>query len=165
MIVFHSMRICNVFSPIIVLLYTRLEVDLERPPVKKIWPEVMGIILAVNAWMVPFLKKFGVGKENSLSPFVVSIDSPHSLGELVKEYSKRTAPDRRECSTGMVYEIYREGEEVDYGGPNIGNGAQNTAGVFKNHFQKIKKSEVDTDLNATENNAVEENTVNENTQE
>ena len=79
------MRICNVVSPIIVLLYTQLEVDLERPPVEHIWPEVMGIILAVNAWMVPFLKTFGVEKGNGLSPFAVSIDIPHALGELAKE--------------------------------------------------------------------------------
>ena len=42
-------------------------------------------------------------------------------------------------------------EEVDYDGPIVGNGAYNTAGVVKNHFQDIKKSEVETDLNATEN--------------
>ena len=63
MIFLHLMRICNVVSPIIVLLYTQFEVDLERPPVNQIWPEVMGIILAVNAWMVPFMKTFGVEKE------------------------------------------------------------------------------------------------------
>ena len=44
----------------------------------------MGIILVVNAWMVPFLKKFGVDKGNGPSPFGVSIDIPHALGELVK---------------------------------------------------------------------------------
>ena len=54
MIVFHSMRICNVVSPIIVLLYTHFEVYPERPPVEQICLEVMGIILAVNAWIVPF---------------------------------------------------------------------------------------------------------------
>ena len=84
MIFLHLMRICNVVSPIIVLLYTQFEVDLERPPVNQIWPEVMGIILAVNAWMVPFMKTFGVEKGNFLSPFDVSIDIPHALGELVK---------------------------------------------------------------------------------
>ena len=35
----------NVVSPIIVLLYAQVEVDLEQPPVEQIWPEVMGIIL------------------------------------------------------------------------------------------------------------------------
>ena len=85
MIVFHSMRICNVVSPIIVLLYTHFEVDPERPPVEQICLEVMGIILAVNAWIVPFLKTFGLEKGNRLSPFDVSIDSPHATGELVKE--------------------------------------------------------------------------------
>ena len=64
MIVFHCMRICNVVSPIIVLLYIQVEVNLKKTPVENIWPEVMGIILAVNAWMVPFLKKFGVEKGN-----------------------------------------------------------------------------------------------------
>ena len=54
------MRICNVVSPIIVLLYNQFEVDLEQPPVEKILHEVMGIILAVNAWIVPFLETFGV---------------------------------------------------------------------------------------------------------
>ena len=45
---------------------------------------MMGIILAVNAWMVTFLKTFGVEKGNGLSPFAVSIDIPPALGELVK---------------------------------------------------------------------------------
>ena len=45
----------------------------------------MGTILAVNAWMVPFLKTFGLEKGNSLSTFDVSIDIPHELRELVKE--------------------------------------------------------------------------------
>ena len=54
MIVFHWMHICNVVSPIIVLLYTQVEVDLEQLHVEHIWPEVMGIILSVNEWMVPF---------------------------------------------------------------------------------------------------------------
>ena len=78
------MRICNVVSSIIVLLYTQFEVDIEQPPVEHIWPEVMGIILAVNAWMVTFLKTFGVEKGNGLSPFAVSIDIPPALGVLVK---------------------------------------------------------------------------------
>ena len=43
----------------------------------------MGIILAVNSWMVPFLKTFGLEKGNGLSPFAVNIDSPHALVELV----------------------------------------------------------------------------------
>ena len=79
------MRICNVVSPIIVLLYTLFEVDLEQPPVEQIWPEVMGIILAVNTWMVPFLETFGVEGGNGLSPFAVSIDSPHALVDSIKE--------------------------------------------------------------------------------
>ena len=45
----------------------------------------MGIILAVNACMVPFLNTFGIEKGNCLSPFSVNIDSPHVLGELGKE--------------------------------------------------------------------------------
>ena len=45
----------------------------------------MGIILAVNACMVPFLNTFGIEKGNCLSPFAVSINSPHALGELGKE--------------------------------------------------------------------------------
>ena len=89
------MRIFNVVLPIIVLLYTQFKFDIERPPVKHIWPEVMGIILAVNAWMVTFLKTFGVEKGNGLSPFAVSIDIPHALIELVKEYFKRPTPYRR----------------------------------------------------------------------
>ena len=87
MIFFHWMCICNVVSPIILLLYTQVKFDLERPPVEQIWPEVMGIILAVNAWMVPFLKKFVVEKGNDLSPFAVSIDIPHAIDELVKSRS------------------------------------------------------------------------------
>ena len=82
MIDFHWMRICIVVSPIIVLLYTQVKVDLEQLPAEHIWPEVMDIILAVNAWMVTFLKAFGVEKGNGLSPFAVSIDIPHALGDL-----------------------------------------------------------------------------------
>ena len=78
------MRISNVVSPIILLLYTQVKVDLEQPHVEQIWPEVMGIILAVIAWMVPFLRIFGVEKVNGLSPFDVSIDIPHAPAELVK---------------------------------------------------------------------------------
>ena len=88
------MRIFNVVLPIIVLLYTQFKFDIERPPVKHIWPEVMGVILAVNAWMVPFLKKFGVEKGNGLSHFAVSIYILHALSELVKEYFKITTPYR-----------------------------------------------------------------------
>ena len=80
MIIFHWMRIFNVVSPIIVLLYTQIKVDLKRPPVKQIWPEVMGVILEVNAWVVSFLKTVGEEKGNDLSPFAVGIYSPHALG-------------------------------------------------------------------------------------
>ena len=37
--------------------------------------------------------------------------------------------------------------------------------LLKKYFQKIKKYEVDTDLNAIENNSVEQDTVNDKTQE
>ena len=56
-------------------------------------------------------------------------------------------------------------EEVDDGGTSVGNGAYNTAGVVEKHFQKIKKSEVDTDLNVTDNIGVEEDSLNDKTQE
>ena len=110
MIVSHWMRICNFVSPIIVLLYNRVEFNIERPPVRHIWPEVMGTILAANARMVPFLKTFGVEKGNGLSHFSVCIDSPHALGELAKEYFKMPMSDRRGCSTGMVD---KDNTEVD----------------------------------------------------
>ena len=41
-------------------------------------------------------------------------------------------------------------EEVDDDGPSVGNVAYNTSGVVEKDFQKIMKSEVDTDLNETE---------------
>ena len=125
----------------------------------------MGIILAMNAWMVPFLKTFGADKGNSLSTFAVSIDIPHALIELAKEYFKIPTPDRQGYSTGKVDENDKEVEEVDDDGPSVVNGAYNTAGVVKNHLQKIKKYEMDTDLNAIDNNDVGEDNVNENTQE
>ena len=59
----------------------------------------------------------------------------------------------------------KEVEEVDDDSPSVGNGAYNTAGVVENHFHRIKKSEVDTYLNATDNNNVEEDNVNDKTQE
>ena len=57
-----------------------------------------------------FLKTFGVEKGNGLSLFSVSIDIPHALGELVKEYFKIPTPDRRGCSTGTVDEDDKEVE-------------------------------------------------------
>ena len=99
MIVFHWIIICNVFSPIVLLLYIQVGVNIERLHVEHIWPEVMGIMLAVNACMVPFMKIFVVEKVSGLSTFAVSIDSPHAIGELVKEYFKILTPDRRGCST------------------------------------------------------------------
>ena len=123
----------------------------------------MGIFLAAKAWMVPFLKTFGVDKGNGLSPFAISIDRPHTLGELGKEYFKIPTLERRGYSIGKVDEY--EKEEVYDDVPSVGNDTYNTDAVVENHYQKIKKSEVDIYLNATDNNAVEENTVNENTQE
>ena len=165
MIVFHSMSICNVVSPSIVPLYTQFEVDIEQLPVKHIWTELMGIILAANVCLVPFLKKFGVEKGNGISHFDVSIDIPHALGELVKEYFKIPTPERRVNSTRTVDEDENDVEEVGNDGPSVDNGAYNTAGLVENHFQKIKKYEVDINLNTIYNNAVEEDTVNEKTQE
>ena len=72
---------------------------------------------------------------------------------------------RRVYSTGTVDEDNKEVVKVDNDDPSVGNSAYNTAGVAENYFQRIKKSEVDTYLNATDNNAVEEDTVNEKTQE
>ena len=56
-------------------------------------------------------------------------------------------------------------EEVDDDGPRVGNGAYNTSGAVKDHYQKINKSEVDTYLNATDKNAAEGDTINDKTQE
>ena len=89
----------------------------------------MGIILGVNAWVVPFLKTFGVVKGNDVFHFSVSIDIPHAIGELVKEYFKRPSPDRQRCSTGTVYWDYKWAEEVDDNGTSVGNGVYNTSGV------------------------------------
>ena len=125
----------------------------------------MGIILVVNAWMVPFIKTFGVDKGKGLSHFSVSIDSPHALYELVKEYFKIPMPDSRGYSTGTVDEDDKDVEEVDDDGSSVDNGVCNTNGVVENHFQKNKRSEVDTYLNAIGKNDVEEDTVNENRQE
>ena len=83
----------------------------------------MGIILGLNAWMMPFLKTFGVEKGNGLSPFAVSIDIPHVLSELAKEYFKRPMPDRRGYSTGTFDEDDNEVGEVDDDGTSVGNGA------------------------------------------
>ena len=126
---------------------------------------MIGIILSVNAWMVTFMKKSMVEKVNVLYHFAVSIDIQHALGELVKEYSRRPVPDRRRYSTGTVDEDDKEVEEVDDDGTSVGNGEYNTDSVVEEYFQKIKKSEVDIYLNATDNNYVEEDNVNKKTQE
>ena len=52
----------------------------------------------------------------------------------------------------------------DYGA-SVGNGAYRTAGVVENNFRKIKKSEADTDFEATYNIVFEEDTVNYKTQD
>ena len=57
------------------------------------------------------------------------------------------------------------GGGVDADGPSVGNDAYNTAGVVEKHFQKIKNSEVDTDLNATDKNDVDKDTVNHKTKD
>ena len=101
----------------------------------------MGIILSVNACMVPFMKTFGVEKVNFPYHFAVSIDIQHALGALVKEYSKRPTPDRLGYSTGTVDEDDNEVGEVDDDGTSVVNGVYNTAGFVENHFQKIKKSQ------------------------
>ena len=84
--------------------------------------------------MVPFMNKFWVDKGNDISTFDVSTYIPHVIGELAKEYFKRTTPNRRGCSTRTVYEYDKEVEEVDDDGPSVGNGAYNTNGVVKNHL-------------------------------
>ena len=81
-------------------------------------------------------------------------------GRLGLDQVKMPIPDRRRCSTGTVYWYYKQVEEVDDNGTSVGNGVYNTSGVVENHFQKIKKYQVDIDLNATENIFVEEDTVN-----
>ena len=43
-----------------------------------------GMIVEVNAWIVPFLEMFGVEKVNGLSLFSIRIGIPHELCELVK---------------------------------------------------------------------------------
>ena len=50
-------------------------------------------------------------------------------------------------------------EEVYDDGTSVGNGMYNTFGVVESHYHKIKKSEVDTELNTIDNNNVEEDTV------
>ena len=98
----------------------------------------MGIVLEVNAWMVIFMKEFGVEKGNGLSTFTVSIDSPHALGDLVKEYFKIPTPDRQGCSTGTVDEDDKEVDEVDDYDPSVENGAYNTAGVVENIYGRSR---------------------------
>ena len=50
----------------------------------------------------------------------------------------------------------------DYGA-SVGNDAYRTAGVLEKNFRKIKKSEADTDFDATYNIFFEEDTVNDKT--
>ena len=52
----------------------------------------------------------------------------------------------------------------DYGA-SVGNDAYRTAGVLEKNFRKIKKSEADTDFDATYNIVFEEDTVNYKTQD
>ena len=72
------------FLTISLPLYTQVAVDIEGLPLEHIWPEMKGMIVEVNAWIVPFLEMFGVEKVNGLSLFSIRIGIPHDLCELVK---------------------------------------------------------------------------------
>ena len=120
--------------------------------------------MAVNAWLMPFLKIFGLYKGNSFSPFSVSIGIPNDICKLVKEYSKRPIQDRCGCSAGTVVEDDEE-VEVDEVGTTSENPAANTIGIVQNHFKNIKKSDLDPSLDDIEDNGIGGNTVNTNAQQ
>eukprot|EP00957_Ditylum_brightwellii_P023429 1768543-Ditylum_brightwellii.AAC.1 len=67
-------------------VYTQVEVGLIESPVANIWPEVKVVIDTMSAWMVPFLKIFGIEKRNGLSSFDVCTDSTNDICDLVEEF-------------------------------------------------------------------------------
>ena len=56
-----------------------VHVDLNKPAVGKLWDGVSRLIQAATAWMVPFLKLFGVKEGNGLSPFSVNTKTTGDL--------------------------------------------------------------------------------------
>ncbi len=64
-----------------------VDVDENEQAVDQLWDEVQGVINAVNSWIVPFLKIFGVEEGNGLTPLVTTIlNNPADLSAIVVNY-------------------------------------------------------------------------------
>ena len=73
-----------------------VEIDLTMPAANQLWEEVDGIMKATNAWMKPFLAKYGVEEGNGLSPFAVDIDSTSDLRKIIGDFFKTPKKDLRD---------------------------------------------------------------------
>ena len=56
-----------------------VEVDLDMPAVKQLWPEFCKIVRTTNAVMLPFLELFGAVDGNGVSPFARNFENPNDL--------------------------------------------------------------------------------------
>ena len=56
-----------------------VEVDLDMPAVKQLWPEFCKIVRTTNAVMLPFLELFGAVDGNGASPFARNFENPNDL--------------------------------------------------------------------------------------
>ena len=56
-----------------------MDVNFEKPATDQLFSEAKGIIHMVNGVMKPLLKRFGVEKENGLSPFCREFVSKEEL--------------------------------------------------------------------------------------
>ena len=73
-----------------------VHIDLNKPAVLQLWPEVVGIIRTVNRTMKPFLNLFGVEEGNGLSPFLTTINDPATLVSLIEGFFCPPAQDQRD---------------------------------------------------------------------
>ena len=71
-----------------------IDVDDSIPAVDQLWDQVNGVINACNAWINPFLKKFGIEEGNGLCPLVLgNYKTPKDLNNFVVEFFKTAAKD------------------------------------------------------------------------
>ena len=70
------------------------------PAADQLWPEVQGVIEAVNVWMWPFLEMFGMEDGNRLSQLITSEYS--TVGDchrVLEKFFERWAKDLRDSSS------------------------------------------------------------------
>ena len=107
-----------------------VDVDLDKKAVDQLWDEVKGVIGMSNAWMVQFLKIFGVVEGNGLSPFVTSIDSPSDLSALIDRFFRPAKSDTRgNKALSDISAIVENGDGVEDLNEELGVEAEEAGGT------------------------------------